>query len=454
MSEFKIYDDCFNRTNVFQVIYKYILSNKEKKEPICFAVDGMWGQGKSWLIEKIEAKLKELDIEKQYNDNDLIQYIPNYFFVFKYNAWEMDYYEDPLIGIILTLCEQLNNLSFFTKSNKKIKNLIKISVQTLSNVCGNIAKKLTGTDIIKISKKAYRRIKEFKDSGKIKTNSTKKTISTDIDMLLKVLNKLSVYKKIIFIVDEIDRCLPDYAIKTLERLHHIFSKVNNSMTIISTDSNQLQKSIQQIYGDKINTKKYLEKFIMFSFDLEPGNLDQVEFEKKLEELKTQLLCKQISTNKWNILSKLLETYNARTKELIIKRCITSLSLFDNIKISYFDEDILIGCIFIATINYEKSINSNLFFANCSPFNGNDPILPIEKYLKNNFINAKNFNINLYKNKIWFILLYIFTICYLKDQDNVKTIDYKIYQLEYNFQDEILQKVKILEYFYSINVLLK
>ena len=113
MSEFKIYDDCFNRTNVFQVIYKYILSNKEKKEPICFAVDGMWGQGKSWLIEKIEAKLKELDIEKQYNDNDLIQYIPNYFFVFKYNAWEMDYYEDPLIGIILTLCEQLNNLSFF-----------------------------------------------------------------------------------------------------------------------------------------------------------------------------------------------------------------------------------------------------------------------------------------------------------------------------------------------------
>ena len=30
--------------------------------------------------------------------------------MFKYNAWEMDYYDDPLIGIVLTLCEQLNNL--------------------------------------------------------------------------------------------------------------------------------------------------------------------------------------------------------------------------------------------------------------------------------------------------------------------------------------------------------
>ena len=102
----------------FQKIARYSFqeNNKDKKEPICFAIDGTWGQGKSWLVEKIEAKLKGINIENQYSKNDLVKYIPKDFFVFKYNAWEMDYYDDPLIGIILTLCEQLNNLSTLTLS--------------------------------------------------------------------------------------------------------------------------------------------------------------------------------------------------------------------------------------------------------------------------------------------------------------------------------------------------
>ena len=39
-----------------------------------------------------------------------------------------------------------------------MSNLIKISVQTLGDICGNISKKLIGTDVIKTSKKAYETI--------------------------------------------------------------------------------------------------------------------------------------------------------------------------------------------------------------------------------------------------------------------------------------------------------
>ena len=457
MEKIKIFEDCFNRSNEFQIIYEYILNNKDKKEPICFAVDGTWGQGKSWLIEKIEAKLKGINIENQYSKNDLVKYTPKDFFVFKYNAWEMDYYDDPLIGIVLTLCEQLNNLSTLTLSNainKSLINLIKISVQTLGDICGNISKKLIGTDVIKTSKKAYETIKEFKESGKIKTISSKSTISTDIEMLLRVLTKLSEYKKIIFIVDEIDRCLPDYAIKTLERLHHIFSKIDNSLTIISTDSIQLHKSIQQSYGDSIDAKKYLEKFIMFSFNLGLGKLEQSEFEKRLEELKNKLSCKQITSNKWDIITNLLETYNARTKELIIKRCIMSLSLFKSIDNEYLDEDLLVGCVFISTINYEKNIEKKFFSANCSPFYGNDPKLSIEKYLKQRFIDAIQFNLSLEEQKIWLILLYIFTKCFSKDEPNVRRVESRIDQLNDNVKEEILKKSKFLEAFNSVNMILR
>ena len=273
-------------------------------------------------------------------------------------------------------------------------------------------------------------------------------------MLLKVLNKLSEYKKIIFIVDEIDRCLPDYAIKTLERLHHIFSKTNNSLTIISTDSIQLQKSIQQGYGDSIDSKKYLEKFIMFSFNLGLGQMEQSEFEKRLEELKSKLLCKQITSNKWNIIKNLLETYNARTKELIIKRCVMSLSFFKSIDNEYLDEDLLIGCIFISTINYEKSIETKFFSANCNPFYTNEPKLPIEKYLKQSFTDATQFNISLEEQKIWLTLLYVFIKCFSKNGLNVRKVESRIDQLSDNAREEILKKSKFLESFNSINTILR
>ena len=36
------------------------------------------------------------------------------------------------------------------------------------------------------------------------------------------LSKLAEDQTLVIVVDELDRCLPDYAIKILERLHHLF----------------------------------------------------------------------------------------------------------------------------------------------------------------------------------------------------------------------------------------
>ena len=39
--------------------------------------------------------------------------------------------------------------------------------------------------------------------------------------LQQVITEISKEKTVVFIVDELDRCLPEYAIKVLERLHHL-----------------------------------------------------------------------------------------------------------------------------------------------------------------------------------------------------------------------------------------
>ena len=85
--------------------------------------------------------------------------------------------------------------------------------------------------------------------------------------------ELSKEKSIIFLVDELDRCLPSYAIKVLERLHHLFDGIENIIVIISIDKKQLEHSIQQIYGNDVNVDKYLKKFINFSVTLDNGTLN-------------------------------------------------------------------------------------------------------------------------------------------------------------------------------------
>jgi hypothetical protein len=71
----------------------------------------------------------------------------------------------------------------------------------------------------------------------------------------------------VLIVDELDRCLPSYAIKVLERIHHVFNELENVVVIIAMEKKQMSNSLHQIYGDETNesparagkTPKYLPK---------------------------------------------------------------------------------------------------------------------------------------------------------------------------------------------------
>jgi predicted KAP-like P-loop ATPase len=61
-------------------------------------------------------------------------------------------------------------------------------------------------------------------------------------------------------VDELDRCRPDYAIRVLERIKHFFD-ISGIVFIIGMDRNQLCHSICGLYGERFNSSEYLKKFI-------------------------------------------------------------------------------------------------------------------------------------------------------------------------------------------------
>ena len=84
-------------------------------------------------------------------------------------------------------------------------------------------------------------------------------------------------RPLVFIIDELDRCRPTFAIELLERVKHIFD-VPHIVFVFGLNRDELSKSLSSVYGD-INTDVYLRRFFDFEF-----NLPEVDSQRFAEHL--------------------------------------------------------------------------------------------------------------------------------------------------------------------------
>lgn len=76
-------------------------------------------------------------------------------------------------------------------------------------------------------------------------------------------------KPLVFIIDELDRCRPDYAVQVLEQVKHFFN-VPGIVFVLSIDKEQLGNAIKGYYcSDAMDSNEYLRRFIDTEFSLPP-----------------------------------------------------------------------------------------------------------------------------------------------------------------------------------------
>ena len=154
------------------------------------------------------------------------------------------------------------------------------------------------------------------------------------------LKKLSEKFHIILIVDELDRCLPEYAIKVLERLHHICNEMP-VIQILAINKKNLAESICKVFGKNFSEKeninawqglfadKYLQKFVDVVIPLPNGKLEnKLDVLNGLENNFTpyirtnnlgQELIKLDENYLANFISKLMNGVERRLQEKIFKQ---------------------------------------------------------------------------------------------------------------------------------------
>lgn len=71
---------------------------------------------------------------------------------------------------------------------------------------------------------------------------------------------------LVFVIDELDRCRPDYALEVLEIIKHFFS-VPHVHFVLGVNISVLEESVRARYGDNIDGRAYLKKFIQLYLEL-------------------------------------------------------------------------------------------------------------------------------------------------------------------------------------------
>ena len=118
-----------------------------------------------------------------------------------------------------------------------------------------------GRELLKAVTKEVPLLRTFNLSNKLFERSLEQIIKQYIERLKKLANDTS----ITIIIDELDRCRPDYAVCFLERIKHYFGPVPNILFILMINKDQLFQSIKYVYGieNKEDITNYFEKFLSY-----------------------------------------------------------------------------------------------------------------------------------------------------------------------------------------------
>ena len=233
------------------------------------ALDARWGEGKTWFVRHWQKHLED--------ENHNVIYL---------DAFANDYLDDPFLTIAAEISQAFKSSDNIDDADVNSFNEKTASVLiSLAAILPVIAAKaglhwigLGGAgealqEVYKDGKDVYDSVSD-EITGKLKEHIEKKIENHHLEKetiqdFKKELNQLAdkLEKPLVFIIDELDRCRPDFAIRLIERIKHFFD-IPKIVFVLVMNKPQLLQSVKSFYGyDSEMNGDYLEKCVDFTVHL-------------------------------------------------------------------------------------------------------------------------------------------------------------------------------------------
>ncbi len=261
---------------------------KNVSDPLVISLDGKWGVGKSTFLKMWAGELRKESIPTIYFD-----------------AFENDFVDDAFAALVRAVIAFLEEN---TALETKIAQQFRKSAIHLGVVFGKGALKLGTKAAVRAASGGLLTDKDAEDAftnnsdfvfsagdtisefEKISTTELMSLFDKFITSTQQQKNTVENFKKslgkipdvfdgnsdkknvpVVFIIDELDRCRPDFALHLLERIKHVFS-VENVHFVLGVHQGQLEQSVKFAYGSDIDASLYLQKFVNLRIPFEEGKM--------------------------------------------------------------------------------------------------------------------------------------------------------------------------------------
>lgn len=180
------------------------------------------------------------------------------------NAWESDFCGDPMIAILSALKIALTDPDSVDQDQKSA-NALKAAAKDIGNFAIGLANSFvahtTGIDAVAAGDFAEARSRKgdpVSDDLLGVFEKRREALGTLKQTLERIFGGATV--KAVVVIDELDRCRPDYAIQYLETIKHIFD-IRGIAFVLCIDERQLRSAAGVLFGKDLAFEEYLRKFV-------------------------------------------------------------------------------------------------------------------------------------------------------------------------------------------------
>ncbi|MCY3772541.1 MAG: P-loop NTPase fold protein [Gemmatimonadetes bacterium] len=223
-------------------------------------LDGAWGTGKSTFLKMLAKQARRSDE------------IREAMIAVEINAWENDAFGEPIEHIAGNLQQGLAAQTAghlprnrFRRMWLRIKG-IPIEIARYPGI-SNLGETILRYSWVKNVEPAIAALNMLALLGKMANctgghennlQNLRWKLAHEAERLYRY-RKPGVPSRIVVIVDELDRCRPDYAVRFLETIKHVF-EIDHIAYLIAINREQLIYSMKGVYGESFDAEGYLERF--------------------------------------------------------------------------------------------------------------------------------------------------------------------------------------------------
>ena len=205
------------------------------------SIDGPWGSGKTAFVKMCSAELRSRSVP-----------------VVEFNAWQQSYTNNPLVDVVSAIAAELGSSLSDTVKRALIDASWHLAKVASRGVIDRDAVTFDDPAVFDPWFEASAKVNEFKDRLAEAASPTGGNSAG----------------RLVVLIDELDRCRPDYALNLIESVRHLLAE-DGIVVLLALNRAELCHSIQSLYGPQFDADRYLRRFTDLPYSLPPPAADDI-----------------------------------------------------------------------------------------------------------------------------------------------------------------------------------